>query len=133
MRFDMKLIRFAACLFACVVLWSSARPALAFTAKDVETLSSAYTSAFYTLSDGTNGYFKDTQTGGNAYFWGQAEMIECVIDAYEWNGNPTHGAMITNLLNGFIKQNGSAWNWNIYNDNTYCITLHCLQHVGRTK
>ncbi len=103
--------------FACIFfLLSTALPALAFTAKDVETLSSAYTSAFYVLSDGTNGYFKDTQTGGNAYFWGQAEMIECVIDAYEWNGNPTHGAMITNLLNGFIKQNGSAWNWNIYND-----------------
>jgi predicted alpha-1,6-mannanase (GH76 family) len=102
--------------FACIFLFSSALSALAFTAKDVETLSSAYTSAFYTLSDSTNGYFKDTQTGGNAYFWGQAEMIECVIDAYEWNGNPTHGAMITNLLNGFIKQNGSSWNWNIYND-----------------
>ncbi|MGC3959930.1 MAG: glycoside hydrolase family 76 protein [Verrucomicrobiota bacterium] len=105
-----------ACWFVCVWLSSSGRPALAYTAKEVETLSSAFTSAFYSLSQGTNGYFKDTQTGGITYFWGQAEMIECVIDAYEWNGNPTHGAMITNLLNGFIKNNGSAWNWNIYND-----------------
>ena len=44
--------------FACIFfLLSTALPALAFTAKDVETLSSAYTSAFYVLSDGTNGYF----------------------------------------------------------------------------
>ncbi len=44
-------------------------------------------------------------------------MIECVIDAYEWTGDPVYRAMTTNLLNGFIKNNGSTWtSWNIYND-----------------
>jgi hypothetical protein len=82
---------------------------------DVRTSASSFISSFYNLS-GTNGYIKDTQTGGIAYFWGQAEMIECVIDAYEWNSNATCRVMITNLLNGFIKNNGANWSYNGYND-----------------
>jgi len=112
----LKLARCAALWLAGLLTMTGGWSARAYTAKDVETLSSAFTSAFYSLSQNTNGYFKDTETGGITYFWGQAEMIECVIDAYEWNGDPTYGAMITNLLNGFIKNNGSSWNWNIYND-----------------
>lgn len=103
------------CRLMCGLLLSVAWPAGAFTARDVETLSGAYVSAFYS-SSGMNGHFKDTQTGGTAYFWGQAEMIECVIDAYEWNSSPAHRRMITNLLNGFVRDNGSSWGWNIYND-----------------
>lgn len=89
--------------------------AAAFTAKDADTISAAFSSAFYTVN-GTNGYFKDRQTGGVTYFWGQAEMIECVIDAYEWTSNSTYQVMITNLLNGFITHNGANWSWNMYND-----------------
>jgi predicted alpha-1,6-mannanase (GH76 family) len=102
-------------LALCFLLTANAA-ALAFTAKDATTVLSSFNSAFYSQS-GTNGYFKDTQTGGIAYFWGQAEMIECVIDAYEWNSNTTSQVMITNLLNGFLSNNGSAWtSWNGYND-----------------
>lgn len=43
-------------------------------------------------------------------------MIECVIDAYEWTSNSTYQVMITNLLNGFISQNGANWAGNMYND-----------------
>lgn len=88
----------------------------AFSAGDARTLVTSYNSAFYSVS-GANGYIKDTQTGGVAYFWGQAEMIECFIDAYEWTGDPMYKGMITNLLNGFVSNNGTAWtSWNIYND-----------------
>jgi hypothetical protein len=97
------------------VLLGSLAPGAAFTSRDVDTISSSWVSSFYTVN-GTNGYIKDRQTGGIAYFWGQAEMIECVIDAYEWTGNPTYQVMITNLLNGFLTQNGANWSWNIYND-----------------
>src|SRR5512145_2751314 len=69
----------------------------AITTNEANRIIGAYNSAFYEVS-GTNGYFKDTQTGGIAYFWGQAEMIECVIDAYEWTTNAVYGSMITNLL-----------------------------------
>ena len=92
--------------------------ALAFTATDANTVFSSFNSAFY-YQNGTNGYFKNSQTDGSpTYFWGQAEMIECVIDSYEWNSNTTSQAMITNLLNGFLNHNnGAAWtNYTDYND-----------------
>lgn len=107
--------RFIAGLVLCFLLKTNVT-AFAYSAADAKAVVSSFHSAFYSVT-GTNGYFKDTQTGGPAYFWGQAEMIECVIDAYEWTGDPVYRAMTTNLLNGFIKNNGSAWtSWNIYND-----------------
>lgn len=49
--------------------------ALAFSAADANTIFSAFNSTFY-YQNGTNGYFKDSQTDGSAnYFWSQAEMI----------------------------------------------------------
>ena len=90
-------------------------PSSAYSSRDASTIFSSYNTAFYSVN-GTNGYFKDTQTGGIAYFWGQAEMIECVIDVWDWSNNPSCQGMITNLLNGFLKNNGSSWSYNIYND-----------------
>jgi len=90
---------------------------LAFSTGDANTIFSAYNSAFYRQS-GTNGYFRNSQTDGSAaYFWGQAEMIECVIDGYEWTSNSACKSMITNLLNGFISNNGTTWTGvTIHND-----------------
>lgn len=107
-------------LFILLCLLKTGVLAIAFSAADANTSFSAYNSAFYVQS-GTNAYFKNSQTDASAgYFWGQAEMIECVIDSYEWNSNATSRAMITNLLNGFISQNsptyGSTWSGNMYND-----------------
>ncbi|MDR3456220.1 MAG: glycoside hydrolase family 76 protein [Verrucomicrobiae bacterium] len=101
-----------AILLSQLLLLFSAR---AYTPKDANTLFSAYNSAFY-MQKGTNGYIKDTQTGGEAYFWGQANMIECYIDAWEWNSNTVARGMITNLLNGFMSYNGVDWTYNDYND-----------------
>lgn len=89
--------------------------AVAYSAADVKKIADSYTATFYEVS-GTNGYFKETQTGGIADFWRQAEMIECIIDAYEWTGDSTYKGMMTNLLNGFISNHGSSWTGNIYND-----------------
>jgi hypothetical protein len=80
----------------------------AFTTSDVNTIFGAFNSAFY-VQNGTNGYFANNQSGGETYFWSQAEEIECVIDAYEWTSNSATASMITNLLNGFISYNGTAW------------------------
>ena len=82
--------------------------AFAFTTSDANTIFGAYNSAFY-VQNGTNGYFANNQSGGETYFWSQAEEIECVIDAYEWNSNSVTASMITNLLNGFISYNGTDW------------------------
>lgn len=100
--------------FACLVCSFSAP---AFTAADANAEFAAYSNAFY-YSSGTNAWFKNNQTGGNrpTYFWGQAEEIECVIDAYEWTSNSTYKTMIANLLNGFIAKNGASWTWDAYND-----------------
>ena len=110
--------------------------ATAFTTRDANTIFSSFNNAFFSLN-GTNGFFKDTQTGGNAYFWGQANMIECVIDAYEWRTNVASANTITNLLNGFILQNGSTWtSWNIYNDDIMWAVIAFVrggQVTGRTN
>jgi predicted alpha-1,6-mannanase (GH76 family) len=90
--------------------------AFAYSSVDVNTIFSAFNSAFY-YQNGTNAYFKNNQTSGNSYFWTQANMIESVIDAYEWTSNPLYAGMITNLLNGFITQNGTDWlAYTPYND-----------------
>jgi autotransporter-associated beta strand protein len=95
-------------------------PAGAVTTNDISTMFGAFNSAFYVTS-GSNGWFANDQTSGSnpnnaTYFWGQAEEIECVIDAYEWTSNSTYHGMITNLLNGFIHNNGSIWTGDGYND-----------------
>ncbi len=104
-------------LLVLIFLLKSPISALAFSAADANTIFSSFNSAFYTQT-GTNAYFKNSQTDGSAtYFWGQANEIECVIDAYEWTSNSAYQGMITNLLNGFLKNNGSAWiNYTPYND-----------------
>jgi hypothetical protein len=107
----------------------------AFTANDVRSLAGAYNNAFYFVS-GTNGYFKDSQSGGISYFWTQAEMMETYIDAYEWQSNSVHSGVITNFLNGFLKNNGSSWLYNIYNDDIMWAVLAFARggvDTGRTN
>jgi len=98
-----------------ILVLTSVQMASAITSKEAETMSGAFSSAFYQVS-GTNGWFKNNQTGGISYFWTQAEMIETVIDAYEWTSNSIYRGMITNLLNGFLSHEGTSWTWNKYND-----------------
>lgn len=95
-------------LFVSACLLLSGYAAFAYSTSDVNTMFGAFNSAFYT-QNGNSGFFDNNQSGGETYFWGQAEEIECVIDAYEWNTNTAAAGMITNLLNGFINNNGTAW------------------------
>src|ERR1700677_1086599 len=87
----------------------------AFTTNDAVTMFNSYNAQFYSLS-GVEGYFKDNQTGGVTYFWEQAAESECVIDAYEASPNASYATMITDLLNGFVNNNGTNWSYDIYND-----------------
>ncbi|HET7624290.1 MAG TPA: glycoside hydrolase family 76 protein [Verrucomicrobiae bacterium] len=97
------------------LIFFNGNSSFAFTPSDVVTSSFSFRNVFYTSSGG-NAWFKDNQSGGATYFWGQANEIECVIDAYEWTSNSTYKTMITSLLNGFEANNGSDWSWNVYND-----------------
>jgi predicted alpha-1,6-mannanase (GH76 family) len=107
--------QFFAILAGLAVLGTAGMSAFAFTTNDAGTIFNSYADAFYVLN-GTNGYFKDDQTGGMADFWKQAEEIECVIDAYEWTSNKEYRVMAVNLLNGFEKTHGTNWSSNHYND-----------------
>jgi predicted alpha-1,6-mannanase (GH76 family) len=108
---------FSDCFYLVVLLFvlMTAPSGFALSTADTAKCFDAYNAAFYVQS-GTNGYFKNTQTDGTEYFWSQAEEIECVIDAYEWTTNTAYLGIITNLLNGFLTDNGSSWTWNMYND-----------------
>ncbi|MBN2164169.1 MAG: hypothetical protein JXR25_13545 [Pontiellaceae bacterium] len=106
----------------------------ALSSHEADTMAGAFSSEFY-VQNGSQGYFKDTQTGGITYFWGQAEMIETVIDAYEWSGDERHLDMCVNLLNGFLQREGTSWSWNIYNDDIMWAVLafaRVAMHTGDT-
>jgi len=109
-------------IICCVFLLNSEISSFGFLSNDVTTIFGAYSNAFYVLS-GSNAWFANSQTSGSnpnnaTYFWGQANEIESVLDAYEWTSNATYQAMSSNLLNGFSYSNGNGtnWSWDSYND-----------------
>ena len=61
-----------------------------------------------------------TSTG----FWGEAEMLETILDAYETTGNPEYREMFEEVYEHFVSSpagwgrpgNGQDWRWNEYND-----------------
>jgi predicted alpha-1,6-mannanase (GH76 family) len=79
-----------------------------FSSTDANTLMNAYNTAFLTTSGG-NSQFDNG-------FWGEAEEIEGVEDAYNRSGNSAYLTEITQLLNGFSATNGTNWSGDIYND-----------------
>jgi autotransporter-associated beta strand protein len=110
---QLRWIRAGTIFFAVLLLGPGAS---AYSSNDVTAAVNAYTNAFYVVS-GTNGWFRSAQNNSSpTYFWQLANEIESVIDAYEWTGDAKYPAMITNLLNGFIKNNGANWSYNGYND-----------------
>jgi predicted alpha-1,6-mannanase (GH76 family) len=110
-------------------------PAHGFTTSDANTLMNAYNAAFY-VDQGTSGYYKDkTNVTTATWFWGQAEEIEMLLDAYERTGSSTYYAMITELCNGFINSNQTSWTWNEFNDDIMWAVIaftRAYQKTGNT-
>ncbi|HWD91337.1 MAG TPA: glycoside hydrolase family 76 protein [Verrucomicrobiae bacterium] len=105
-----------AALLPALLLFATVKPAAAYLSTDVDTIARGYTNAFYLVSR-TNGYFRTVQnSSGHTYFWQAANEIQSVEDAYKWTANPVYLRMITNLLNGFLTDNGANWANNGYND-----------------
>ena len=103
-------------MVAGITFLCSTEKAPAYLAGDVNTMVNGYTNSFY-LVGGTNGYFQVTQSDTDStYFWQFANEIQSVEDAYEWTSNSAYLGMITNLLNGFITDNGANWSYNGFND-----------------
>src|ERR1700722_14941205 len=86
----------------------------AFTTADADRIFSAYNQAYY-FTQGTNGFYRATNSGGKTFFWDRAEQMEMVLDVYERSSNTTCLTIFSNLLNGFITDHGRLWTRNQFN------------------
>ncbi len=73
-----------------------------------------------------NKYYKKASQGyvlGGGGFWGDAEMFEAVLDAYETTGSPVHEDMFKQLYSNFTYRKGTYWLSNEYNDDIAWIVI----------
>lgn len=80
-----------------------------------------------------NKYYKQASTGyvlGSAGFWGIAEMMEILLDAYETTGHGKYKDMFNNVYDNFYATQGDGngnWMSNEYNDDIAWIVLACTR------
>lgn len=60
-------------------------------------------------------------------FWGDAEMFETILDAFETTGDPKYRTMFQNLYSNFIKRKGTDWSNNPFNDDITWMVLACIR------
>ncbi len=81
-------------------------------------------------------HYKKQSTGysiDNGGWWGDAEMFETVLDAYETTGNKEYATMFDNLYENFIARNKSTWyqqgvsGYNEYNDDIAWMCIACTR------
>ena len=60
-------------------------------------------------------------------FWGVAEMLEIVDDAYEVTGNIKYSTMFTTMYSQFLAQQGNDWMWNTFNDDITWMVIACTR------
>lgn len=90
-------------------------------------------------------HYKRQSTGysiDNGGWWGDAEMFETILDAYETTGNQDYATMFENLYTNFISRNKSTWyqsgvsGYNEYNDDIAWMCIACVRAyllTGTTK
>ena len=73
--------------------------------------------------------YYDTRTGNEVVkgegFWGEAEIMEIILDAYEATGNTKYKTQFAQMYNLFITKEGSDWTWNEYNDDITWMAIAC--------
>ncbi|MCR4922170.1 MAG: carbohydrate-binding protein [Bacteroidaceae bacterium] len=81
-------------------------------------------------------HYKKQSTGysiDNGGWWGDAEMFETILDAYETTGNMEYATMFDNLYENFIVRNKSSWyqsgvsGYNAYNDDIAWMCIACTR------
>lgn len=75
-------------------------------------------------------YYKPASIGyvlGNGGWWGDAEMFEVVLDAYETTGNSLYKSMFEELYRNFIARNKTNWSYNDFNDDIAWMVLACVR------
>jgi predicted alpha-1,6-mannanase (GH76 family) len=75
-------------------------------------------------------YYKRASTGyvlGSGGWWGDAEMFETILDAFETTGNRLYQTYFQQLYNNFCRRNGTDWSGNEYNDDITWMVLACIR------
>lgn len=60
-------------------------------------------------------------------FWGDAEMFEIILDAYETTGDPQYKDMFKKLHADFIVREKADWSWNDFNDDMAWMIIACAR------
>jgi predicted alpha-1,6-mannanase (GH76 family) len=94
----------------------SAAPAAAIA----DQIFAAWKTKYYT-TDAAGGY-----VNGEG-FWGIAEIMEIVDDAYEVTGLAKYRDMFDQMYNGFIAKQGADWMWNNFNDDITWAVIACVR------
>ncbi|MGQ8338370.1 carbohydrate-binding protein [Sunxiuqinia sp. A32] len=60
-------------------------------------------------------------------FWGVAEMMEIIVDAYEVSRDNKYKEMFEQMYTIFINREGQDWMWNEYNDDIAWMVIACVR------
>ena len=75
-------------------------------------------------------YYRSVSTGhvlGGGGWWGDAEMFETILDAYETTGDTKYKTYFDELCKNFVQRNGTDWSGNDYNDDITWMVLACIR------
>lgn len=77
-----------------------------------------------------NRYYHPASRGhvlGNGGWWGDAEMFETILDAFETTGDPRYKTIFQELVTNFCSRNGTDWSNNAFNDDITWMVLACIR------
>ena len=75
-------------------------------------------------------YYHNASTGhvlGGGGWWGDAEMFETLLDAFETTGDTKYKTYFDELYKNFVSRNGTDWSGNSYNDDITWMVLACIR------
>lgn len=64
---------------------------------------------------------------GGGGWWGDAEMFEVILDAFETTGDKKYQTYFRELYNNFLIRNNSDWSYNEFNDDITWMVLACIR------
>lgn len=77
-----------------------------------------------------NQHYKTAPGGhilGKGGWWGDAEMFEVILDAFETTGDKKYQTYFRELYNNFLIRNNSNWTYNEFNDDITWMVLACVR------
>lgn len=69
---------------------------------------------------------------GAGGWWGDAEIFETILDAFETTGNKKYQTYFAQLAADFFSCNGIRWDYNLYNDDIQFMQLAPVSSDGAT-